>query len=428
MEFYNNIAYNNDLQGFSFVTYSRPDVLKNNISYKNGGDIFASTQIRDHNSWDSNVTVTDADFLSTDGSELERPRKADGSLPDINFLHLTTGSHLIDAGVGVGITFAGKAPDLGAFESTGGSAVVSVPVYSSAAVASATPTLLEVTYNMTLANIVPAATSFSVLVNSVARTVNTVSISGAKVQLTLASPVVFGDIVTVSYTKPATNPVQNSSGGLAAAIGPLTVTNNTVAVNPVYVSASVENATPTLLSVTYNMTLANIAPAPSAFAVLVNAVASPVSSVAISGAKLQLTLASAIKYGDVVTFSYTKPATNPIKVAAGGTAISISGKLAVNNLVNPTKDAASVTINMTLSPNHVHKIVNVMLVYSSTPTAAISPEIIRIFDSSGKLYVEKKLVTGITNVKIPLNLDSGLYNVKMLGNGIELASKRMVVY
>jgi hypothetical protein len=83
---------------------------------------------------------------------------------------------------------------------------------------------------------------------------------------------------------------------------------------------------------------------------------------------------------------------------------------------------------MTLSPNHVHKIVNVMLAYSSTPTAAISPEIIRIFDNSGKLYIEKKIVTGITNVRIPLNLDSGLYTVKMLGNGIELASKRMMVY
>ena len=59
------------------------------------------------------------------------------------------------------------------------------------------------TYNLTLANVVPAASAFSVRVNSTARTVNTVAISGTKVQLTLASPVVYGDVVTVSYTKPS---------------------------------------------------------------------------------------------------------------------------------------------------------------------------------------------------------------------------------
>jgi hypothetical protein len=45
------------------------------------------------------------------------PRQADGSLPEIEFLHLASGSDLIDAGVDVGLPFNGKAPDLGAFES-----------------------------------------------------------------------------------------------------------------------------------------------------------------------------------------------------------------------------------------------------------------------------------------------------------------------
>ena len=59
------------------------------------------------------------------------------------------------------------------------------------------------TYNMTLANVVPAASAFSVRVNSTARTVSAVAISGTKVLLTLASPIVYGDVVTVSYTKPS---------------------------------------------------------------------------------------------------------------------------------------------------------------------------------------------------------------------------------
>ena len=44
------------------------------------------------------------------------PRKADGSLPDVDFLKLKEGSRAIDKGEDVGFPFAGDAPDLGAFE------------------------------------------------------------------------------------------------------------------------------------------------------------------------------------------------------------------------------------------------------------------------------------------------------------------------
>ena len=81
------------------------------------------------------------------------------------------------------------------------------------------------TYNLSLANIIPATSAFTVIVNSVARTVNSVSISGTKVTLILASPVVSGNTVTVAYTKPATNPLQTTSGGQAASITAQPVTN-----------------------------------------------------------------------------------------------------------------------------------------------------------------------------------------------------------
>ena len=65
---------------------------------------------------------------------------------------------------------------------------------SALTIENATPSRLEMTYNLTLANIVPAASAFSVMVNSSARTVSSVAISGTKVLLTLASPVVYGDV------------------------------------------------------------------------------------------------------------------------------------------------------------------------------------------------------------------------------------------
>jgi hypothetical protein len=179
---------------------------------------------------------------------------------------------------------------------------------------------------------------------------------------------------------------------------------------------------------TYNLTLANYIPVGSAFSVLVNSVARTVNTVAISGNTVQLTLASAIKFGDIVTVAYTKPATNPLQTAIGGLATSISAQSIINNLINPLKDTSTVTITMTIFPNHVHKIINVLLAYSSTPSTSLSPEIIRILDISGKLFIEKLLVTGVTNIKIPLNLESGIYTVIMLANGLQMASQKMIVY
>jgi uncharacterized protein (TIGR02145 family)/uncharacterized repeat protein (TIGR02059 family) len=207
-----------------------------------------------------------------------------------------------------------------------------VPVYLSSVVENTTPSVLELTYNMTLANVVPAVSAFNVMVNSAARTVNSVSISGTKVQLTLASPIVTGDVVTVAYTKPATNQLQTPAGGQAATISAQSVTNNVSAAVPVYLSSVVENTTPSVLELTYNMTLANVVPATSAFTILVNGGGNPVNSVNITGTKVQLTLANPVAYKDIITVSYTKPASNPIQTPAGGQAASISGQMATNNV------------------------------------------------------------------------------------------------
>jgi hypothetical protein len=68
------------------------------------------------NSWMPAFTVTSEDFVSIDTTGVSSPRKADGSLPDVPFLHLAKNSDLIDAGTDVGSTYLGSAPDLGAFE------------------------------------------------------------------------------------------------------------------------------------------------------------------------------------------------------------------------------------------------------------------------------------------------------------------------
>jgi uncharacterized repeat protein (TIGR02059 family) len=199
-------------------------------------------------------------------------------------------------------------------------------------------------------------------------------------------------------------------------------------VAPVYQSSAVANATPSLLEMTYNLSLnSSIVPAASSFSIKVNSTVIAVSKVAISGARVQLTMASAVKSGDAISVSYTKPATNPLQTPSGAAAVSISSQFVTNNLITPTKDAP-ITVTLTIYPNHVHNILNVLLAYSGTPTATMAPQVIRISNLAGTLFIEKFLTTGVTNVKIPLNLRSGIYIVKMLANGLEMASKKIIVY
>ncbi len=347
---YNNTSFQNKI---GYMTGGFLSGNKKNNDYRNN-IAYANTVNIDENEWSGGTFVTDINNTWTDGvtfspdnsdfilldktqaiAQMTAARKADGSLPDITFLKLKTGSDLIDAGVDVGLPYSGKAPDIGYSEYIDGVVTPSSPVFLSASVENATPARLEMTYNLTLANVVPAATAFTVKVNSVTRTVSSVAISGTKVLLTLASPVVNGDAVTVAYTKPATNPLQTAAGGQAASLAAQSVTNNVAAPNPVYISSVIENATPARLEMTYNLTLANVVPAATAFTVKVNSVTRTVSSVAISGTKVLLTLASPVVNGDAVTVAYTKPATNPLQTAAGGQAASLAAQSVTNNVAAP---------------------------------------------------------------------------------------------
>jgi hypothetical protein len=119
MVIYNCTSGSNGKYGFSFGN-GNESIIKNCISYNETVGQFGRNTV-DHNSWQNGHTVSSADFVSIDESELTHQRKADGSLPEINFLHLITGSRLIDKGVDVGIPYNGKAPDLGAFETHTGS-------------------------------------------------------------------------------------------------------------------------------------------------------------------------------------------------------------------------------------------------------------------------------------------------------------------
>ena len=126
---YNCTSFRNGTYNFSFPTAPASgygeDTLKNNVSYEggwnksagSGGDAHLNSAcILEANSW-VGFSVSDTDFVSLDTSLTRVQRLQDGTIPVTNFLRLNPNSSLVDAGVDVGISFNGKAPDLGAFES-----------------------------------------------------------------------------------------------------------------------------------------------------------------------------------------------------------------------------------------------------------------------------------------------------------------------
>ena len=130
-DWFNNSAYQNDIN-YNMVNRESPQadssiwengynhVLKNNLSYKARGSdtayIDTAQNTLSHNSFDLGINITDEDFVSLDESQLTAPRKADGSLPNIDFMKPAQGSNIIDAGIDIGFEFLGEAPELGAFE------------------------------------------------------------------------------------------------------------------------------------------------------------------------------------------------------------------------------------------------------------------------------------------------------------------------
>ncbi len=130
---YNNTAYNNgggSTSNFNMLEAettepsgitSEPgyrEILHNNLAYLRTtvSNLNETGEMVANNCWTLPVTVNASDFQSLDASQLTLPRKADGSLPDITFMHLVAGSDLIDVGMDLGYTYSGAAPDLGAFE------------------------------------------------------------------------------------------------------------------------------------------------------------------------------------------------------------------------------------------------------------------------------------------------------------------------
>lgn len=139
----NCVAFDNKAKGFDQNNNKGSMIMHNCSAYRNKGNNFSVSQtlasgkilevkncvsadnkislgsfaVQVTNSWLAPFSVSPNDFVSLDTTGVSGPRKADGSLPDVAFMHLAEGSDLINSGTDIGLPFKGILPDLGAFES-----------------------------------------------------------------------------------------------------------------------------------------------------------------------------------------------------------------------------------------------------------------------------------------------------------------------
>lgn len=101
------------------------------------------------------------------------------------------------------------------------------PRFVSAAIANASPTLLDITFSAAITGAAaPAAAAFSLTNSGAAQTISSVARAGSIVTLTLSRATLYGEVVYVTYTPPSSNPLQTATGDLALGFGSKFTTNN----------------------------------------------------------------------------------------------------------------------------------------------------------------------------------------------------------
>jgi uncharacterized repeat protein (TIGR02059 family) len=175
----------------------------------------------------------------------------------------------------------------------------------------------------------------------------------------------------------------------------------TTAAAPIYQSSLIKGSNSSEIDITYNADLAAVTPATSAFAVMVNAVARNVTKVVVSGKEVYLTLASSVKNGDKITFSYTQPSENPIQGSTGTPAISLTD-ISVTNSVKAKAPKYLSSVVKNDSPDKLQMTYDL-------PLASVIPQasaFIATINGEKKTAMAVTVAENTVNLTLPINLSN----------------------
>lgn len=179
------------------------------------------------------------------------------------------------------------------------------------------------------------------------------------------------------------------------------------------IQAVINKNSPSIIEMSFSAELSSSIPASSAFSITVNGSVRKVESVSVSGNKLLLTI-GVVKPGDKITLDYTIQAVNPVKSLTGEQLNSFSNHIVINNL-----NAGSSGIN--IYPNPARHYFNI----SGTNQDNL-PEIIRIYDLAGKLYLDKRFEQEFV-YRIQVDLPAGVYILYIEAGAEKEHSQKLVI-
>jgi hypothetical protein len=244
-EIYNNIFHGNPsvtpyfgihMRGFNTATNIK--ILNNiflNFGYywfeSNRGDYFTNLYVQNnilYNNANSNgidLSGTPTNYVNS-GNKTVNP----GFYSSTNF-HPNTTSPVKDAGLLIpGETLydldgvlVDNTPNIGCYETA---ANYSTPKYLSSVIENNKPKLMIVRFDISLANIVPDKSCFTVNVNSESKAISKDSVGGGYLYLVLANAVKSGDQVTLTYVAPSSSPLQSVNNVPCSGFENVLVTNN----------------------------------------------------------------------------------------------------------------------------------------------------------------------------------------------------------
>ncbi|WP_424766642.1 Ig-like domain-containing protein [Paenibacillus sp. sgz302251] len=182
---------------------------------------------------------------------------------------------------------------------------------------------IKITYDEPLnTGLWPSPGSYYVTVNGAPRSVTNAHITGESVILALSSPIVSGQDVKLSYSKPSPGLVQDLTGNEAAGLTNVGVGNAQDTIPPVIASSSVSGS---MITLTFSEELTRVnSYAYTQFSVNVGGVYYSGTSISSSGAVLKLTINGTIQNGQSVILHYS-PGAYPLRDAAGNNVTAVSG-------------------------------------------------------------------------------------------------------
>jgi uncharacterized repeat protein (TIGR02059 family) len=206
---------------------------------------------------------------------------------------------------------------------------------------------IVLTYDENMGGVAPTGNMFTVLVDGVASTVSSASVSGQQVTLTMSPPIEIGQTVSVAYAAPSpTNnwadaaAIQDVYGNDAISINTTSITNTSTAVVdravPVFQSAAT-TTNGTQIVLTYNEALSSTTALPADYTITLNGMTFSPTAVSVSGSTVTLTVGTNIVAGESVSVSYTahtssgSTTNSAIQDLSGNDATSLSNTAVTNN-------------------------------------------------------------------------------------------------